>query len=91
MDMIGVAANFYNGTIEIITYSTEIGVKFCFYRRVYQGFSVLGTENDVYIIFYERLSHGICIMPLRGWLWFFIQWALSIICISDIYGFNVAS
>jgi len=50
--MIGVSANFYNCTVKIITYSTEIGVKFFFYRRVYQGFTVLGAEYDVNIVFY---------------------------------------
>lgn len=64
--MVGIAANFYNCAFEFITYTTEIGVQFRFYRWVYQRLTVLGAEHDVYVVFYERLSHSICITPLRG-------------------------
>lgn len=53
MDMVCVASHFYHLTVEFVADATEVAVQFCFNRWMYQRLSVLGTENDVNIVFYE--------------------------------------
>ena len=68
MDMVGVATNFYYMTFKLVTDATKVAVQFFLYRWMYQRLAILGAEYDMYIVFYERLSHGICITPpLQGW------------------------
>ena len=57
MYMVSITANFKHLTIEFVTDATKVTVQLCFYRHIYQRFTVLGAEYDVYIIFYEGLSH----------------------------------
>jgi hypothetical protein len=59
MYMVGITTYDEYLTIQVIANATQIGVQLALHRRVYQRLSVLGAENDVQIVFYERLSHAI--------------------------------
>lgn len=51
--MIRIATNYYYRTFEFFADATEVGVQFCFYRRVYQRAAVLGAEYQVDVVFYK--------------------------------------
>ena len=53
MNMVGVAANFYNRTVKFIVDTILIGVLFWFCWWLGNGFTVLGAEYEVNIILYE--------------------------------------
>ncbi len=56
--MIGVAAYFYYLTVELVADAAQVAVEFGFDQWVYEWLAMLGAENDVKIVFYERLSHS---------------------------------
>jgi hypothetical protein len=53
MNMVGIAAHFYDLTIEVVADTAEIAVQFCLNGRVYQRFPIFGAEYEVYIVFDE--------------------------------------
>ena len=55
--MIMVSANFDDMALEPVTDTAQIGVKFGLNRRVYQRSTMFRAEDDVEVVFYQRLSH----------------------------------
>ena len=72
MDVIGVTTYYYWVAFKIITDTTQILMKFGFNGGFDKGFTVLRTEDNVKIIFYEGLAHNdkfyttVIITPLQG-------------------------
>ena len=56
--MIGVAANFDNGTFKFIADASQVPVQGTFHWRMNHWFTIFGTEYDMDVIFYKRLSHS---------------------------------
>ena len=52
MYMIGVTANFYYMTFELVANASKVTMQFLFHRWVNEMFPMFGAEYDVYIILY---------------------------------------
>lgn len=61
MDVVGVAAYFYDLTAELVADATKVAVQFGFDGRVYQWLSVFGAKYDMNVVFYKRLSHNLLV------------------------------
>ena len=52
MNMVIVAADFYWRTFQCFTNTTDVAVKFFFYRFINKWLTMFCTEDNVYIVLY---------------------------------------
>lgn len=57
MNMICIAAHLYRVAFQSVTDATKVSVEFMFNIFTDHGFPIFGTEYDVDIVLYERLTH----------------------------------
>lgn len=58
VDMVDIAADLNHGALEFVANAAEVGVEFRLHRCFDPWPTAFGAEDDVNVIFYERLSHG---------------------------------